>query len=78
MNRRIVLVDQNEFPEYTKLYGCGLGNEIYTLQFLETLSEEDKENILFLEQGDAALLVKGEPLNIFKEVSFWSKIRKLL
>ena len=61
MNRRIVLVDQNEFPEYTKLYGCGLGNEIYTLQFLETLSEEDKENILFLEQGDAALLVKGEP-----------------
>ena len=50
MNRRIVLVDQNEFPEYTKLYGCGLGNEIYTLQFLETLSEEDKENILFLDK----------------------------
>lgn len=67
MNRRIVLIDQVEFPDYTKFYGCGLGNEIYTLQYLESISEEDRETLLTLGPGDAALLVKGEPFKYLQK-----------
>ena len=46
MNRRIVLVDCNETPTYIAYYGCGLGDEVYTLQEIEGWSEEQVNSIL--------------------------------
>ena len=67
MNRRIVLIDQQEVPDYAKFYGCGLGDEVYTIQYLESLSEDEKNSILNLGHGDAALLVKGGPFKYLQE-----------
>lgn len=65
MNKRIVLIDQKEVPDYTRYYGCGLG-KIYTLQYLESISESERDDILTLGEGDAALLVKGEPFKLLQ------------
>ena len=46
MNRRIVLIDRNETPNYLAYYGCGLGNEIYTLQEIEGWTEEQITSVL--------------------------------
>lgn len=61
MNKRIVLVDSVETPDYMGYFGVGLGNDIYTIQFLESLDDTSRQSILTLGQGDAALLVGGEP-----------------
>ena len=43
MNRRIVLIDQTETPDYLSYFGCGLNDkEIYTLQYLDSLTPEKK------------------------------------
>lgn len=60
MNRRVVLIDQNEVTDYAKYYGCGLGQEIYTLQYLNSLSEGEVDKLLNFGESDAILLVKGE------------------
>ena len=67
MNRRIVLIDKVEVPDFTKYYGYGLGNEIYTLQYLDSLEESERKNILNLSLGDAALLVGGKPFNYLQD-----------
>lgn len=56
MNRRIVLVDQVETPDFAKFYGCGLGNEIYTVQQLSSTNSS-----LVLEEGDGIMLIGSEP-----------------
>lgn len=66
-NRRIVLVDPNETSNYMAYFGCGLGNEIYTLQHLESLPENEKMRILSLGPGDAAMLVGAEPFKYLKQ-----------
>ena len=59
MNRRIVLIDQNEVQNVMSFYGCGLGNEIYTIQSLQSLNEEDLKASLTLGPTDAVMLVGG-------------------
>lgn len=66
MNKRIVLVDQNEQPNYLSLFGRGLGNDIYTIQQLEGMDEGDRNNILSLGNSDAALLIGGEPFKYLR------------
>ena len=61
MNRRIVLIDQDEIPDYLNYFGCGLGNEIYTLQSLNSLSESERSKILRVGESDAIMVVGGEP-----------------
>lgn len=56
MNRRIVLVDQVETPDFAKFYGCGLGSEIYTVQNLQSSGTS-----LDLGPGDGIMLVGSEP-----------------
>ena len=48
MNKRIVLIDQNETPDYIRYYGWeGLSNEnIYTLQNLQSMSQSERDGIL--------------------------------
>lgn len=61
MNKRIILVDSNEFSNYSKLYGIGLdSNSIYTLQYLDSLSEESRRDHLSLGNSDAVMLIGGE------------------
>ena len=67
MNRRIVLIDQEETPGYMSYYGSGLGNEIYTLQFLWSLDDERLKKILTIGEGDAVLLVGGEPFKYLRQ-----------
>ena len=67
MNRRVVLIDQLEVPDYIKFYGCGLGNEVYTLQYLNGLDEDVKNKLLYFEETDAILLVKGSPFKYLQE-----------
>ena len=57
MNRRIILVDKEKTPDYTKFFGCGLGNDIYTVQQLQAFNGDS----LKLGKGDGILLVGAEP-----------------
>ena len=66
--RRVVLIDQNETPDYSKYFGCGLGNEIYTTQALDALSEvERRQKIATLGPGDAIMSVGGGPFKYLKQ-----------
>ena len=67
MNRRLVLIDQVETPDYTKYYSGDFGNEVYTLQYLNSLLKSDSSRILSIGEGDAALLVGAEPFKFFQE-----------
>ena len=66
MNRRIVLVDQNETPDFTKFFGCGLGNEIYTLQTLQNCPDSEMRKIMHLEESDGIMLVGAEPFKFLQ------------
>lgn len=65
--RRLVLVCEKETPEFLRYFGVGLGNEIYTLEHLESLDPYDKEKILTLGPGDAALVVGSNAFGYLKE-----------
>ena len=67
MNRRIVLVDQIETPDYMSYYGCGLGNEVYTLQSLMGLEEDKLKQLLTIGPTDAAMLVGAEPFKYLRQ-----------
>lgn len=67
MNRRIVLIDENETPNYMSYFGIGLGNEIYTIQKLKEEDELVRLGILNISDGDAIMLVGSEPFNYLKE-----------
>ena len=67
MNRRIVLVDQLETPDYTSYYGSGLGSEIYTLQSLEGQPEDKIRQLLAVGPTDAVMLVGAEPFKYFHQ-----------
>lgn len=68
MNKRIVLIDQNETPDYIRYYGWGgLSNEnIYTLQNLQSMSQSERDGILTVSEGDGVMLVGAEPFKFFQ------------
>ena len=61
MNRRLVLIDQEETPNYVSYYGLGLGDEIYLLQSLNSMPQPGRERLLKLGEGDGVLLIGAEP-----------------
>jgi hypothetical protein len=66
-NRRLVLVDQGETPNYTKFFGCSLNNEVYTIQTLDCLEEQERNNIIAnLGPGDAIMSVGANPFKYLK------------
>lgn len=65
--RRIVIIDQIETPNYLAYFGCGLGNEIYTVQYLQELEEDKLKQVLSLGSGDAAMLVGAEPFRYLRQ-----------
>lgn len=67
MNRRLVIIDEEETPDYLLYFGAGLGNEIYTVQQLSQLGETDLKNILTIGKSDAVMLVGGKPFNYLKQ-----------
>ena len=67
MNRRIVIVDPKETPDYMKYWGCGLGTEIYTTDSLESMSADDLRTALTLGNSDAAMLVGSGGYKFFFE-----------
>lgn len=67
MNRRLVLISQAETPDFAKYWGCGLGNEIYTLEQLEAMDKIDRENCLRVGVGDGILLVGAEPFKYLQQ-----------
>ena len=68
MNRRIVLIDQNETPNIASFYGIGLSEEIYTLQALNSMNPDDLRNYMMsLGKGDAIMLVGGEPFKFLQQ-----------
>jgi len=67
MCRRIVLIDQNETKDYIRYYGSGIGNEIYTIQGLDSMSELERKKALTISYGDAALLVGAEPFKYLQK-----------
>lgn len=66
-NRRIVIIDPKETPDYMKYWGCGLGTEIYTTDSLESMSAEDLRAALSLGNSDAAMLVGSGGYKFFFE-----------
>lgn len=66
MNKRIVLIDKSETPDYVKYYGCGLGDDIYDLSELQAMPDPDMRRILSLGKGDAAMLVGGSPFKFLQ------------
>lgn len=67
MNRRIVIVDSQETPDYMSYFGIGLGNEIYTTQYLDSMDEGPRMQLLTLEPTDAAMLVGGGGFKYLKQ-----------
>lgn len=65
MNRRIVLVDQEETPTYARYYGSGF-SEVYTLQSLYGMSEAERLAKLSLGESDGVLIVGGKPFKYLK------------
>lgn len=61
MNRRVVLIDTEETPDYVAYYGCGLGSEIYTIQQLSSMDPGNRDQILNFGEGDGIMLVGAEP-----------------
>lgn len=66
-NRRIVIVDPKETPDYTRYWACGLGQEIYTTDSLESMQPEDLRAGLSLGESDAAMLVGSGGYKFFFE-----------
>lgn len=68
MNKRIVLIDANETPNYLSWVGVSEFNgQVYTLQILDDMEEEERKEILSLGEGDAALLVGAEPFKYLRQ-----------
>lgn len=65
MNRRIVIIDPNETPNYVKYWGLGLGTEIYTTDDLSSLPQDQLFQCLNLSDGDGAMLVGGGGFKYF-------------
>ena len=61
MNRRFVLVDVTETTNYMSLFGIGLGNEIYTIDYVDSLSEQDRNSLLSIGDSDAVMLIGAIP-----------------
>ena len=67
MYRRIVLVDQEETKNYASLFGRGFGNNIYTLQALQSMDEENLKKFLTFGEGEAVMLIGAEPFRFLKQ-----------
>ena len=65
MNRRIVIINETEFPNYLLLYNLGI-REVYTISLLESKSEAERLNILSLGLGDGALLIGPDAFKYLK------------
>ena len=76
MNRRIVIVDPNETLDYVKYWGCGLGNEVYTTNYLNSLTKDQLFQCLNLSDGDGAMLIgAGGYKYFFETTGFHAGIR---
>lgn len=67
MYKRIVLVDQEETKNYASLFGRGFGNNIYTLQALQSMDEENLKKFLTFGEGEAVMLIGAEPFRFLKQ-----------
>lgn len=68
MNKRIVLIDANETPNYLSWVGVSeFKNQVYTLQILDGMPEDKRKEVLALGEGDAALLVGAEPFKYLRD-----------
>lgn len=67
MNRRLVLIDSVETPNYVAYYGLGLGKEIYILQSLNSMPQTEREKILDIGEGDGVLLIGAEPFKYLQD-----------
>lgn len=69
MNRRIILVDSEEFPGFFKIYNDSIPEsaELYTLQELEDVDEGRRRELLNLGETDAALLIGSGPFTYLQQ-----------
>lgn len=63
--KRLVLIDQVETPDYIKYFGCGLGNDIYTLQSIQS-NQNERDLVLSIGDGDAVMVVGSEPFKFLR------------
>lgn len=66
MNRRVTLIDQEETTNWMSYFTIGLGEEIYTIHYLNSLDYEDRNRLLTFEESDAIMLVGGSPFDYLK------------
>ena len=67
MNRRIVIIDPTETQNFTRYWACGLGQEIYTTDHLDSMDDDTRNAILNLGDSDAAMLVGSGGYKYFFE-----------
>jgi hypothetical protein len=67
MNKRIVLIDREETPNFCVYFSYGLGDKIYITQDLENMDESSRRQILDVGPGDGVLLVGGEPFKYLRQ-----------
>ena len=68
MNRRITIFDQEDFKTNHLLWwSLPLGNEIYSIQILETMPIEQKEAVLNIGEGDGVLVASGNAWSMLRE-----------
>ena len=67
MNRRITIFDQKDYEKnYLRWWTLGLA-EVYSLQTLYDMSEEERNRVLHLEKSDAVLLATGDGWKLLRE-----------
>ena len=63
--RRVILVSQKETPSYEgRFFGC---KEIYTTEYLDSLGDFERENILKFGKGDGIMLLGAEPFKYLQK-----------
>lgn len=67
MNKRIVLIDREETPNFCVYFSYGLGDKICIIQDLENMDESSRRQILDVGPGDGVLLVGGEPFKYLRQ-----------
>lgn len=64
--KRLIIVDDN-VQNTTRYFGCGLGQDIYSVSSLETLDELSRKSLLQLTVGDAAMLVGSRAFELLRQ-----------
>lgn len=69
MNRRITIFDQEDFKNNHLLWWTfSLGDEIYSVQMIESMTPNEREKVLSIGEGDGVLVASGSAFSMLRSI----------